>query len=161
MKINEITQHPNAPVEPTQHHQHPQHHQAQPQHHVAPKQQHFDWEGEIENPHYTGEEGSDETDTIPVGVNYEDESEPYVPARVRYDDYDHPEEGGIDFEVTKVVNLVTGEDITKIIDNWDELNGLIHDHIEREAANYDPGYDESVNNESALLESIKKLSGLR
>ena len=160
MKINEITQPVNVDVNPNQ--QHVQHHQPQPvNHHAAQKQHHFDWKGDIENPNYTGEDDSDESERIMVGVDYIDQSEPYVAARVNYDDYDHPEEGGIDFEITKVVDLHTGQDITNMIQDWDELNTMIYDHIKQEAANYDPGYDESVNDESTLLESIKKLSGLK
>lgn len=114
---------------------------------------------EIPNPHYDPNGTDDENDPnyqpelIDVGVDYDYHEDPYIPARIRYDDYDHPEEGGEDeVYIRRVVDLDTGEDITKIVNS---------EEIERQIIDQHQGNNESIDQTGALLESIKRLSGLK
>jgi hypothetical protein len=115
---------------------------------------------EFPNPFFDPNGTDDENDPnyqpefIDIGVDYSYTEEPYIPARIRYDDYDHPEEGGeIEIDVKRVIDLDTGEDITKSIDG-EELDRRLTDEI--------VGQQESVSSESdVMLESIKRLSGLK
>ena len=115
---------------------------------------------EFPNPYYDPAGTDDENDPnyqpelIDVGVNYKYTAEPYIPARIKYDDYDHPEEGGeIEIDVKRVIDLDSGADITKDVDD-EELDRRLIDKIRKQ--------NESASNENtALLESIKRLSGLK
>jgi hypothetical protein len=114
---------------------------------------------EIPNPYYDPNGTDDEEDPnyqpelIDVGVDYDYHEDPYIPARIRYDDYDHPEEGGDDeVYIRRVVDLDTGEDITKVVDT---------EEIERQIIAHHQEYRESVDPTDTLLESIKRLSGLK
>lgn len=101
------------------------------------------------NPSSTEEE-NDEPELIDIGVDYTMTSEPYVPARVQYDDNDHPAEGGeTEVNVSRVVDLDSGRDITAAID----MAAL----EERIAGSAEP----EQYRENTLLESIKRLSGLK
>lgn len=97
----------------------------------------YDLETTIDNPAWNGED-ENIPDTIEIGVNYTI-SGSYVPARVQYDDHDHPEEHP-DLDVDSIVNLETGEDIRNLIDKdtWARIEQEIWNKAEQDR---DDDYD--------------------
>lgn len=132
----------------------------------------FDWTGTVTNPKFDPNATDDdiamgadddtidniedlaEPEEIEVGVDYEfHASGHYRPAT--YDEpAEYPDE---ELDIHRVIDLDTGEDITKLMKDDEQLNDMILE-LEREAH---ASSDDDYYDESAQLESIKRLSGLK
>jgi hypothetical protein len=78
---------------------------------------------------------------INLGVNYSIVGK-YIPARIRYDDYDHPAEYP-ELDEFAVYNADTGEELTNIPNQViDMIEQEIWDDAESKKADYDPSYDD-------------------
>lgn len=128
----------------------------------------------IPNPDFNAED-ENSPEEIDVTIEY-DIYGSYVPARIRYDDYDHPAEYP-EIDGYRVINTETGEDITDRVDG-DQIEKAIWD-AEDDREPDDDYYEEEVGgdptddfiddvedkefgqqNESDELSHIRKLSGL-
>lgn len=117
----------------------------------------FDPEGDDGGLGLSGEEDAtsyDEPEEIEVGVDYSISGR-FYPA-TQYEPAEYPE-----LEITKIVDLDTGENITDAISGseWEAIEEMIWDEVNERGNDYDEPddyYDESVQ-----LEAIKRLSGLK
>ncbi len=110
----------------------------------------YDTELTIANPDFNAED-EDSLEEIDVGVNYSVHGK-YIPARIKYDDYDHPAEYP-EIEISNVVNLETGQDISDRVD-MNDIESQIWDHLQQSGQDtddyddyYDNRYDEDIPNE--------------
>lgn len=91
----------------------------------------FETSMEIANPHYNpNDDTSEEPDTIDVGVDYDyTVSGSYQPATWGYHGGEPEEHPEVEFTVNRVVDLDTGEDITKTVD-IDAIIAHLNDTVE-------------------------------
>lgn len=131
----------------------------------------FDWVGDVTNPKFDPNATDDdiamgadddnidniedfaEPEEITVGVDYDyNVIGKYRPATY-HDPAEYPDE---ELDINRVVDLDTGEDITKLMKDDENLIELLLDKAREDYSGDDDYYDESVQ-----LSDIKRLSGLK